>query len=77
MMFNRDEFAAGYTILAVNLAPSGTGRESLGLIKEGNLSVALSFSTPLVNTIMVATLLLFDTMLEINNWRQLITDFTG
>lgn len=77
LMFDRSDFARGYTILAANLAPSGTGRESLGLIKEGNLSLSLAFSKPLDKTIMVCTLLLFDTLLEINSWRQLITDFTG
>lgn len=77
MMFDRTSFAKGFTILAANLAPSGTGRDTLGLIKEGNLSFSLSFAKPLENTVMVIGLLLFDTMLEINHWRQLITDFAA
>lgn len=77
LMFDRTGFGQGYTILAANLAPSGTGRDTLGLIKEGNLSLSLSFAKPLPNTVMVVGLLLFDTLLEINHFRQLITDFTG
>jgi hypothetical protein len=77
ILFNRTAFQQGYTIFAANLAPSGVGRGSLGLIKEGNLSISLSFETVLPNTVMVLSLLLFDTMIEINNFRQLITDFAG
>lgn len=77
LMFDRSGFSKGFTILAANLAPSGAGRGSLGLIKQGNLSLCLTFERPLPNTIMVLSLLLFDTMLEINHFRQLITDFTG
>jgi hypothetical protein len=77
VLFDRSEFAKGYTIMGVNLAPSGDGRGSLGLIKEGNLSLALAFETGLTASVMCISLLFFDTVLEINHFRQLISDFSG
>ena len=56
LMFDRSGFSKGFTILAANLAPSGAGRGSLGLIKQGNLSLSLTFERPLPNTIMVLSL---------------------
>ena len=77
LMFDRTSFAGGFTIMAANLAPSSTGRDTLGLIREGNLSIELDFAKPLPNTVMIVALLLFDTLLEINHFCQIISDFSS
>jgi len=40
-----------------------------------NLSVALTFSKPLAETVMMVCLLVYDSVLEVNQHRQIIDDF--
>lgn len=66
-----------FQLFAFDLSPGGTGRGALSLIKQGNLSVSLKFEQPLDTTVMCICMLYFDTCLEINAFRQLITDFSA
>ncbi len=43
---NREVFENGFTIFGFDLTSGGTGRGALTLIKQGNLSVAVSFNHP-------------------------------
>ncbi|XP_055336728.1 uncharacterized protein F54H12.2-like [Paramacrobiotus metropolitanus] len=51
--FNRTQYNDGYTIFGFDLTPGHTGRGPLTLIKQGNLSVSVSFGKPLKSTIMM------------------------
>ncbi|XP_055356268.1 uncharacterized protein F54H12.2-like [Paramacrobiotus metropolitanus] len=74
--FNRTQYNDGYTIFGFDLTPGHTGRGPLTLIKQGNLSVSVSFGKPLKSTIMMVCMLVYDSIIEINQHRQLIADFT-
>ncbi|XP_055342579.1 uncharacterized protein F54H12.2-like [Paramacrobiotus metropolitanus] len=74
--FNRTQYNDGYTIFGFDLTPGHTGRGPLTLIKQGNLSVSVSFGKPLKSTIMMVCMLIYDSIIEINQHRQLIADFT-
>ncbi len=73
--FNREAYNHGYTIFGFDLTPGGTGRGALTLIRQGNLSVAVSFGQPLNETVMMVCMLVYDNILEINQHRQIIADF--
>ena len=75
--FDRDGYAKGYSMFAFDLSPSGCGRNALGLIKQGNVTVLLTFAKPLDKTLMCICLLYFDSLMEINTFRQLVTDFVA
>ena len=77
LSFDREGYAKGYTLLAFDLSPSGCGRNALGLIKQGNVTVSLTFARPLNKTLMCICLLYFDSLMEINTFRQLVTDFVA
>ncbi|XP_055339083.1 uncharacterized protein F54H12.2-like [Paramacrobiotus metropolitanus] len=74
--FNRTQYNDGYTTFGFDLTPGHTGRGPLTLIKQGNLSVSVSFGKPLKNTAMMVCMLVYDSIIEINQHRQLIADFT-
>ncbi|XP_055334067.1 uncharacterized protein F54H12.2-like [Paramacrobiotus metropolitanus] len=74
--FNRTEYNQGYTVFGFDLTPGHTGRGPLTLIKQGNLSVSVSFAKPLTTTIMMVCMLIYDSIIEINQHRQLIADFS-
>ncbi|XP_055356608.1 uncharacterized protein F54H12.2-like [Paramacrobiotus metropolitanus] len=74
--FNRTQYNDGYTIFGFDLTPGHTGRGPLTLIKQRNLSVSVSFGKPLKSTIMMVCMLVYDSIIEINQHRQLIADFT-
>lgn len=75
--FDRDGYANGYTFFAFDQSPSGCGRNALGLIKQGNVTISLQFAKPLEKTLMGVSLLYFDSLMEINAFRQLVTDFVA
>ena len=47
------------------------------LIKQGSLSVSVSFTTPLPDVVMMISMLVYDNLIEINQHRQVIADFTA
>jgi hypothetical protein len=72
---DRDQYAGGYSIYGMKLATCGRG--TLGLIKQGNLSVSVTFAQPLKSTVMMIAYLIYDSVIEINQHRVLSTDFTA
>ncbi|XP_055355053.1 uncharacterized protein F54H12.2-like [Paramacrobiotus metropolitanus] len=74
--FTRTQYNQGYTLYGFDLTPGHTGRGPLTLIKQGNLSVSVSFGKPLEKTIMMVCMLVYDSVIEINQHRQLIADFS-
>ncbi len=75
--FHRESYAYGYTIFGFDLTPGGTGLGALTLIKQGNLSVAVTFENPTTETVMLVCFMVYDNILEINNHRQVIVDFAA
>ena len=73
----RKRYEQGYTLFGFDLTPGATGLGPLTLVKQGNLSVAVTFAKPLPKTVMMVTMLVYDSVLEINQHRQLIADFTA
>ena len=47
------------------------------LIKQGTLSVAITFEEPLQHVAMMLSMLVYDNLIEINQHRQIIADFTA
>ena len=77
LMFDRSGHQNGYAIYGFSLSPSGSGLGELGLIKQGNMSISLAFQNPTTSTLMAVSLFPCDSMLEIDHFRQLFTDFSG
>ena len=73
---DRISYAQGFTIFGFDLTPGSTGLGPLTLIKQGNLSVALTFGEALPETVMMICYMVYDSILEINAHRQVIADFT-
>ena len=72
---NREMFNGGFAIYGMKLSTCGKG--TLGLIRNGNLSVAVSFDQPLKQTIMMVCFMLYDSVIENNQHRILTTDSTA
>jgi len=75
--FDREGYEGGYCIFGFDLTPGGTGRGALTLIKQGNLSVSVTFggNSGLTETVMMVCLMVYDSILEVNQHRQIIADF--
>ena len=73
--FDRDGYCNGYTIFGFDLTPGGTGRGPLSLIKQGNLSVTVTFGKKLDVPMTMVCYMVYDSLLEFNHMRQLIADF--
>jgi hypothetical protein len=73
---SREDYAQGYTIFGFDLTPGGSGLGPLTLIKQGNLSVSVSFAKALAKPVMMISFMVYDSLLEINNHRQVLADFT-
>ena len=75
--FDREGYEGGYCIFGFDLTPGGTGRGALTLIKQGNLSVSVTFggNSGLNETVMMVCLMVYDSILEVNQHRQIIADF--
>ena len=74
---DRNGYDKGYTLYGFDLTPGATGLGPLTLVKQGNLSVAVTFAKPLPKTVMMICMMVYDSILEINQHRQLIADFTA
>ena len=77
MQFDREAYSSGHTIFGFDLTPGSTGRGPMTLIKQGSLSVSVSFATPLPDVVMMISMLVYDNLIEINQHRQVIADFTA
>jgi hypothetical protein len=73
---DRANYSEGFTVFGFDLTPGSTGLGPLTLIKQGNLSVSVSFAKALPATVMMICYMVYDSILEINQHRQVIADFT-
>ncbi|XP_076847125.1 uncharacterized protein F54H12.2-like [Brachyhypopomus gauderio] len=75
LSIGREEYIGGYTLLAFNLSPDDEGGQHLSLIKSGNMRMELRFKNPLPRTINLVIYATFDTILQINNHRNVLIDY--
>ena len=73
--FDRDVYENGYTLFGFDLTPGATGRGPMTLVKQGNLSVSVTFRVGLPETMMMVCMMVYDSVLEINNLPQVLMDF--
>ncbi|XP_055337791.1 uncharacterized protein F54H12.2-like [Paramacrobiotus metropolitanus] len=73
---NRNGYNEGYAIFGFDLTPGHTGRGPLTLIKQGNLSVSVTFAKSHAKSLMMVCMMVFDSIIEFNQHRQLIADFS-
>ena len=71
------DFEAGYCLFAFDLSPSILDGDQCELVKSGNLRLELKFSRPIpapVHCLMYGEL---DSIIEITNSREIITDYSA
>ncbi|XP_020910058.1 uncharacterized protein F54H12.2 [Exaiptasia diaphana] len=74
---SRDEFNQGYAIFCFDLTPDLCNDAHYNLIKKGNLRLELQFSQALAQSINVLILAEFENLIEIDNQRNVLFDFTN
>ena len=77
MQFDREAYYRGFSVFGFDLTPGSTGRGPMTLIKSGTLSVSVTFARPLHEVVMMVAMLVYDNLIEINQHRQVIADFTA
>ena len=71
-----DEYMNGYTLWGVDLtADQGSEEGQLHPIRTGNLRIETQFATALVHAINVIVYAEYDNQIEINGFREVITDY--
>ncbi|XP_069488967.1 uncharacterized protein F54H12.2-like [Ambystoma mexicanum] len=70
----RDTYDGGYTLLAFDLRPANTSTRHYNLIRNGNLRIEIRFAANLPNTVNLIIMALFDSVMELNNQRQVLYD---
>ena len=75
LAINRQEYVQGYTLFAFNLSPDDDCGQHLSLIKSGNMRLELRFRNPLPRTVNLIVYASFDSILEINNRRNVLIDY--
>lgn len=75
LAINRQDYAQGYTLIAFNLSPDDDCGQHLSLIKSGNMRLELRFRNPLPRTVNLIVYASFDSILEINNRRNVLIDY--
>ena len=76
LSFGLDDFDKGYALYAFDLSPSILDGNQIELIRSGNLRLELKFAKALTAPIHVIVYGELDSIIEINNSRQVLTDFT-
>ena len=74
---SRDDYAGGYALHCFNLTPDLSNGESFNLIKHGNLRIEIQFATALPDPINVLVYGEFDALIEIDNSRNILYDYTS
>jgi hypothetical protein len=74
---SRDDYADGYCIYAFDLSPDLSEESYFNLAREGNLRVELKFGTALPRTLNVVVYAEFESLLEIDRNKHIITDFAN
>lgn len=75
LSINREEYLNGYTLFAFNMNPDDDCGQHLSLIKSGNMRLELRFRQPLPITVNLIVYASFDSILEINNRRNVLIDY--
>jgi hypothetical protein len=71
-----EDFANGYCFLPFNLTSDGSDGGHLELVKEGTTSVSADFQLPLPNAIKLICYAEFDNIIEIDQFRNITSDFS-
>jgi len=74
---SRDDFAGGYAIFCFDLTPDLSNDGHYNLIKKGNLRLELQFAKALPQSINVLILSEFENLIEVDNQRNVLFDFTN
>ena len=73
---SRAEYADGYTLFAWDLTPDISERDHMNLHKEGTVRLDATFAAALPQSINVIVYAEFESVIEINRNRQVLTDFS-
>ena len=73
----REDYMGGYGLYAFDLSPDLSVGGHLNLVRHGNLRLDIHFSNPLDKTINVIIYAEFNNILEIDQARNIIFDYTG
>jgi len=74
---SRDDFDDGYAIFCSDLTPDLSNGGHYNLIKKGNLRLELQFAKALPQSINVVILSEFENLIEVDNQRNVLFDFTN
>lgn len=77
LSFGLNDFDKGYALYAFDLSPSILDGNQIELVKSGNIRLELKFGKALTAPIHVIVYGELDSIIEINNSRQILTDFTS
>ncbi|XP_035204927.1 uncharacterized protein F54H12.2-like [Stegodyphus dumicola] len=72
---SREDYAKGYTLFAFDLSPDLCDGEHFNLIRHSNLRLEVKFGVALEQTISVLVYAEFESVLEINKSRTVLSDF--
>ncbi|GAA6074079.1 uncharacterized protein F54H12.2-like [Tachysurus ichikawai] len=75
LAINREEYSRGYTLFASNLNPDDDCGQHQSLIKSENMRMEFRFRPPLQRTVNLIVYASFDSILEINNRRNVLIDY--
>ena len=70
------EYRKGFTIFCFDLTPSLTDGDLVEPLKTGSIRLEIGFGEPLPNPVHILTYGQFDGIIEIDESRQVLTDFT-
>lgn len=70
-----DEFKQGYALFAFNLTPDHCDGEHMSIPKTGELQIDVKFKQELATNISAIVYLEFDSVVQINNLRQVFVDY--
>ncbi|XP_038058761.1 uncharacterized protein F54H12.2-like [Patiria miniata] len=76
-IITRDSYPAGYTLFVFDLSPDLSVGGHFNLVKRGNLRLDLHFGTPLEATINVIIYAEFNNIIEIDQARNVIFDYSS
>lgn len=73
----RDEFSQGYAIFCFDLTPDLCNGTHYNLIRKGNLRLEIQFAKTLPQSTNIIVLAEFENLIEIDNQRNVLFDFTN
>ena len=73
---SRDEYASGYTLISFDTSPDLCQKTYLDPVTEGDIRLELQFGEALAQTVNVIIYAEFDQLIEINENREILHDFS-